>query len=229
MYPGGLTESAKGVSISAPLARSPHSTAMTSERPCRNGRAPSSPRAPRAVRASAVGPARQDARAGRVVSSSQARRRRARRGQHPPHDISADIGGVDGVQHGEIRRVERRYPGPQRRTEPVGPVFGDHRPRRRWHVDDRGTQHHHHLVAAAAVQSGDRGTQPATLAGKHLRHAVAGSGAGGQHDPGAANGLRHANSVNLSDSETMSATHGALGLDGFNRLTTRTECAAAGC
>ena len=205
--------------MSTPVARSLHSTAMTSERARRNGRAPPSPHRPasrsgQCRRASTTGcPAarRSGPEPGPTATSAAADNTR--------RTTSAPTSGVSTVcSTAKSAASSAEMPGPQRRAEPLGPVFGDHCPRRPWHVDDRGTQHHHHFVAAAAVQGGDRGTQPATLAGKHLRHAVAGSGAGGQHHPGAANGLRHANSLNLSDSETRSATPGALGLEGFNRL-----------
>ena len=96
-------------------------------------------------------------------------------------------------REGSVDGVDART---HRRAESALPVFCNHNARRRGHVHHGGTQHHHNVVAPSGCQRGDAGAQPSAVLGKHFRHAVASSGAGGQQYAGHGDVVLHVNSVN---------------------------------
>ena len=140
----------------------------------------------------------------RRVGPGQARRRRPRRGQHPAI-TSAPMSGVS------TRCSTAKSADPACRAEiPPAvmrsarcPVSGHHRAGRCGHVDHRGAQHHHDIVTPAGERRHrERSHSPCR---QGLSACRSGSGAGGEQHAGRKRPARHANSVNLPDSGTMSA------------------------
>lgn len=102
----------------------------------------------------------------------------------PSDDISPDVGKVHQMQHGDrrLRVLGREQSGPQGGPHPRRPV-GIRDGESGWrHHDLGGTQHDVHGPAAPRVERRDRGPQPGTVLGEHLRHAESAPGARGEDD-----------------------------------------------